>query len=90
MKLILLLLLLVSCSSQKYQLGVTHSIIYQSAEIACNAHDGLRYIASYKKPDVEENPCIGFFKFRCEDDTLINYTSTVFTCIVDQKQLEEE
>lgn len=85
---VLLFLLLTGCSTQR--IGIIHDYMFRAAEHVCEPHEGLHYIVSISSVENKKNsPCHNLYKFRCQDQSLINFDDGVGFCVIQEMQLSE-
>ncbi len=75
---------------------MVHDYVINNAIKSCSSHEGLHYIVSMRtvlgkesKNYTKDYPCMDLYKFRCQDNTLIEFNSGVTHCFIDQMQLDE-
>jgi len=75
-------------------IGMVHDYIFTNATRGCEQHSGLHYIVSvstiFSKGDKNHPyPCRDYYKFRCQDGTLLDFDDGVGYCFISEEQLQE-
>lgn len=95
---IIFCLLSISCSKYPIQrIGKVHDYEINGAKKSCENHGGLHYIVDIETlskettgtMDFNDYPCSDRLKFRCQDDTLINFDTGIGYCFISEIQLQE-
>lgn len=89
MKYLLVLFLLVGCSTRRT--GIVHDYVISEAIKGCSNNGGLHYIVTDQHIDttIHTKPGTERIVFRCQDGTTIEYSSGVMYHFISEMQLEE-
>ena len=77
---------------------MVHDYVIYNANKDCIDHGGLHYIVSINTIEKESSgreegwkdyPCSEVFKFRCQDQTLLDFDSGIAWCGISEMQFEE-